>query len=629
MPVMRPTRTLLTLALALVAAAALPASAPGADTPSRKTLYEDGPTGRYLMDGDWWFRLDAADRGVRQGWQRSTGTQGWKTVTVPNVWNVGDDTPASMGGSVGWYRKDFTLPEARASLDWALRFESVNYRMQAWLNGKRLGSHTGAYLPFTLQMRRGLKRGGTNRLVVRVDSRRRTSDFPPAGDTATGVPTGGWWNYGGLQREVYLVREDRAAIESVMVRPILRCRSCDARVQMSATVRGAGGGQADVTVSGVFGGRRVRLGGGAVGTRARTFHGNLTLRNPKLWSPADPNLYPAALEVRSGGRLVARWTVHSGVRSIRARGSRLYLNFERVNLRGVGIHEDTRAHGFAVDNAFRDRLVAQAQELGATVLRTHYPMAPYLQELADRKGLLVWSEIPVYAVKTPVLARPSVRRRAVALLAENIIANQNHPSVFVWSIANELSSKPGPSQGAYIKAAADLAHAMDPTRPVAQVMAAFPGGGCEPEYKPLDVMGFNEYFGWYPGVAGTTFDRRNLSRYLDHLHACYRDKALLVTEFGAEANREGPAEEKGTWAFQQDFVNYHEGVFATKPWLNGALYWTLNEFRVRPEWEGGNPRPESPVHQKALITYDGNPKPAFADAQRWYEGTRQFGAAAE
>jgi beta-glucuronidase len=165
---------------------------------------------------------------------------------------------------------------------------------------------------------------------------------------------------------------------------------------------------------------------------------------------------------------------------------------------------------------------------------------------------------------------------------------------------------------------------MDPTRPVAQVMAAFPGGGCETEYRPLDVMGFNEYFGWYPGVSGTTFDRRNLSRYLDHLHSCYAKKALLITEFGAEANREGPAEEKGTYAFQQDYVNYHLGVFASKPWLNGALYWTLNEFRVRPDWEGGNPRPTSPLHQKALIGYDRSPKPAFADVQRWYKGTRQL-----
>jgi beta-glucuronidase len=627
MPPMRLSRGLLILLAVLASLVAAPAAV--ADTPTAETLSEDGPTGRYLVGGEWRFRLDASDQGLSQRWMRQSSNAGWTAVTVPNAWNAGDDTPASMKGSVGWYRKDFSLPEASRALDWALRFESVNYRMQAWLNGKRIGEHAGAYLPFTLDLRRGLRRRGANRLVVRVDSRRQKSDFPPSGTASTGVPTGGWWNYGGLTREVYLVKQDRAVIDSVIVRPVIRCATCAATVKLGASVRGAGGRSVRVSVSGVFDGRRARLGSAAVGPRAKAFAGRLRLPRPALWSPADPKLYRAALEVRAAGRVVARWTVHSGVRSVRTRGGRLYLNFEPVNLRGVGIHEDTRAQGFAVDNAWRARLVDQAKDLGATVLRTHYPMSPALMEMADREGLLVWSEIPVYAVKTPVLARPSVRRRAVALLGENIVANQNHPSVFVWSIANELSSKPGPSQGAYIKQAADLAHAMDPTRPVAQVMAAFPNGGCEKEYAPLDVMGFNEYFGWYPGVSGGTFDRAGLSAYLDHLHACYRDKALMVTEFGAEANRDGPAEEKGTWAFQQDFVNYHLGAFASKPWLNGALYWTLNEFRVRPDWEGGNPRPTSPIHQKALITYDGQPKPAYFDAQRWFRGTRQFAGAAE
>jgi beta-glucuronidase len=624
MPVMRPFPLVLGALLALLALA----PAASADTPTKKTLYADGPTGRYLVGGDWQFRLDAANQGLRQHWQRSTGSTGWSTVKVPNAWNAGDPSAASMAGSIGWYRKSFTLPAAGRSLDWAVRFESVNYRMTAWLNGKRLGTHAGAFLPFTLQIRRALNHRGTNRLVVRVDSRRHSSDFPPSGQTSNGVPTGGWWNYGGILREVYLVREDRAAIDSVVVRPTIRCRTCTATVQLAAAVRSAGDSPVRVSVSGVFAGHRRNLGGGTVGRKAHTFSGRLRFPHPHLWSPADPHLYPAALEVRAGGRLVARWTVHSGVRSIRQRGAYLYLNFERVHLRGVGIHEDEPGKGGAVDNAFLQWIVDRAKELGATVLRVHYPMSPYLMELADREGLLIWSEIPVYSVKTPVLARRSVRERAVRLLGDNITANQNHPSVFVWSIANELSSKPGPSQGRYIKEAAELAHRMDPSRPVAQVMAANPTGACEPEYAPLDVMGFNEYFGWYPGIAGSTFDRRNLSAYLDHLHACYGNKALLVTEFGAEANRDGPAEEKGTWAYQQDFVNYQLNVLGSKPWLNGALYWTLNEFWVRPDWEGGNPRPTDPLHQKALINYDGTPKPAFTDAQRWYKSTAQFGTPA-
>ena len=108
-----------------------------------------------------------------------------RRVKVPSVWNLGDDSPASMIGGVGWYRKDFTVPEASKALEWAVRFESVNYRSRVWLNGKPVGSNAGAYIPFELRLR-DIKRRGTNRLVIRVDSRHRNTDFPPAGRTADG-----------------------------------------------------------------------------------------------------------------------------------------------------------------------------------------------------------------------------------------------------------------------------------------------------------------------------------------------------------------------------------------------------------------------------------------------------------
>jgi len=97
----------------LAVLAALPATASAADVPSKKTLYDDGPAGRYLVDGQWLFRLDAADQGLRQRFYRKTSTAGWSGVSVPNVWNVGDDSEASMRGSVGWYRKDVELPGKR------------------------------------------------------------------------------------------------------------------------------------------------------------------------------------------------------------------------------------------------------------------------------------------------------------------------------------------------------------------------------------------------------------------------------------------------------------------------------------------------------------------------------------
>jgi beta-glucuronidase len=622
MPVMRALRFLLP-ALALLAL--VPAQARAADTPSSKTLYADGPEGRYLMDGQWLFRLDNEDQGVKQRFMRHTSAAGWKPVKVPNVWNLGDPSYASMQGGIGWYRKDFELPSARSALAWAVRFESVNYRTRVWLNGKPVGENTGAYIPFQFQLA-GLKRKGTNRLVVRVDSRRLRTDFPPSGLSVDGVPTGGWWNYGGIQREVYLQKLDTVDFKQVEVSPALPCGTCAADVRMRITLRNVTGRGQQIRVTGRFGNRKVSLGAKGIGAGGiAAFTDTLRIAKPKLWSPQAPNLYTVHFTVTAGGRKVGGYDLHSGIRSIKVSNGRLVLNGQNLNFRGVGLHEDSKADGFAIDDARREQLVKDAKELGATVLRSHYPLHPYTHELADRLGLLIWSEIPVYNVKTPYLKLRSVRQLAIKELGKNITANQNHPSVMLWSIGNELSSQPGPVQNAYIRAATQFAHQTDPTRPVGIAVAGYPSSLCQASsYAPLDVLGLNDYFGWYPGPNGQIFDRTKLSGYLDAARACYAKQALVVSEFGAEANRDGPAEEKGTWAFQQEWVNFQLGTLATKPWLSGAIYWALNEFWVRPGWEGGNPRPQSPVFQKGLITYDGVKKPAWADVQRWFTQTRQL-----
>jgi beta-glucuronidase len=619
MPAMRLRGALVLLVLAALAAAA-PARA--ASPPSAKTLYADGAEGRYLLDGTWLFRLDPAGQGLRHHWERARSTAGWKQVSVPNVWNAGDPSVASMLGGVGWYRRDFTLPSRSAALDWAVRFESVNYRAKVWLNGHVVGANTGAFVPFQLRLNT-LQRRGVNRLVVRVDSRHSRSDFPAGGLTSSGVPSGGWWNYGGLQREVYLQRIDKVELGDVVVRPVLPCSTCAARIEAKVPLVNVTGVAQRVSVTGTYGGRRIRLGTRSVPARGgATFSGRLRIAHPQLWSPVSPHLYAVRLTVRAGGRKVAGYDLHSGIRSIKVVGGRLMLNGRYLNLRGVGLHEDSQADGFAITDARREELLGQAKALGATVLRTHYPLAPYTHELADRLGLLIWSEIPVYHLSAESLASRTVRARGVALLERNIATNQNHPSVLLWSIGNELPSRPSFSQRRYIGAAVRAAHRLDPTRPVGLAYAAYPTALCQrAAYAPLQVLGVNDYFGWYVGPSGQIFDETRLPGYLDAVRACYPKQAIMVTEFGAEANRDGPPEEKGTYEYQQAFVNFHLGVFATKPWLSGAIYWALNEFWVRPGWDGGDPRPQPPVFQKGLISYDGVPKPAFADVQRWYTQT--------
>ena len=618
-------RLLRLLPLVLAAVLAAPSLAQAADVPSNKTLYADGPSGRFLIDGQWLFRLDAADQGVRRRFYRQSSKAGWSPVSVPNVWNVGDDSEASMRGSVGWYRKDFELPDKRAALQWAVRFESVNYRSRVYLNGREIGRNAGAYIPFTVRLK-GLRKRGVNRLVVRVDSRRRPTDFPPSGLSAKGNAIGGWFNYGGIQREVYLQKLDTVEFDTVRVLPRLPCGRCPATIDYTLGLENVTSRARRISATATYGARRVRLGTRTI-TRGRTgeFTGRLRIPKPRLWSPKRPYLYPVKITVSSGGRTVGTYSLKSGVRSLKVSRGRLYLNGRPVNMRGVGVHEDTRTQGFAVDNAFRAKLVGEARALGATVLRTHYPMHPYIHELADKTGLLIWSEIPVYAVKTSYLKLEKVRALAAKEMRRNVETNLNHPSVFTWSVGNELSSRPGPVQGDYIRRASEIAKQIDPTRPTAIAFASYPAAGCQSEYAPLDIIGVNEYYGWYPGPGGKLFDRDGLGPYLDSVRRCYPRHAIVVSEFGAEANREGPVEEKGTYAFQREFVNYHLNVFAQKPWLSGAIYWALNEFRVKPDWEGGNPRPEPPVHQKGLLTYDTmTRKPAWADVQRFYTGTNQY-----
>jgi len=616
------------LLIALLTAALAAPTAHAADGITRGALYDDAPDNRYLLGGDWLFRLDTAGVGLTQSFQRQTTTDGWQKTVVPRAWNVGDHSIASMTGTVGWYRKDFRLPDKRSRMSWLIRFESVNYRTKVWLNGKPIGRNTGAYLPFVMRLTRSaLKRTGVNRLVVRVDNRRLRTDFPPSGLTGSGDPAGGWWNYGGILREVYLQRVDRVDISSLVVRPDLPCATCAATVSMRVTVRNYDRKAGRVSVSGSYGGKRVNLGSKSVppGSFA-TFVRRVRVARPRLWSPAKPSLYRARFAVRLRGQKVVGYRLRSGIRSIKVVAGRIHLNGRPVNLRGVGLHEDDPATGFAINAARRAQIVAQTKELGATVMRSHYPLHPGIHELADREGLLIWSEIPVYAIKTRVLKRVEVRKLAARELEQNIIANQNHPSIMLWSIGNELSARPGHVQSQYISAAVRQAKALDPSRPVGLAVAGYPSAGCRPQYAPLDVIGVNEYFGWYPGPNGQVADRDELSSFLDGIRGCYPNKAIFVSEFGAEANRSGPVEEKGTFEHQRDFVNYHHAVHASKPWLSGSIYWALQEFRVRPNWDGGNPRPNSPIHEKGLLRFDGSKKPAWFDVQRLFGATNQFPA---
>ncbi len=619
-------------ALALGSAGAARAQGPvyAATPPTPGALYRDGQSGRYLLGGSWLYRPDLSNVGVSQGWwENVTSTDGWSPVTVPNSYNAGDFSSTSMSGYVGWYRRDFTLPSrafasyVRASdRHWIIRFESVNYRASVWLNGHLIGSHTGAYLPFEFDISPQLH-PGVNRLIVRVDDTRGPSDLPPG-------PGGGWWNYGGILREVYLRTVQRADLQQVVVRPILPCPSCAATIQEQASVRNVTGATQHVRLHGYYGTIPIDFGSATIRPHATwSAQSTVLVNRPQLWAPGHPSLYRASLTLLdSGGHTLGGYVTYSGIRSIVVNADgHLTLNGRLLNLRGAFIHEQNLQTGAALTQGQLASLFGWERKLGAMVIRSHYPLDPEILELADRYGILIWDEVPVYQLGRQYLGLPSLQAQARSMLQQNILDNQNHPSVMLWSIGNELPTPPTADEANYIAGAAALAHRLDPTRPVGMAISDWPGVPCQAAYGPLDVIGFNDYFGWFDAGGGATDDRDELGPFLDSLRACYPTKALFVTEFGFEGNRSGPVEERGTYQFQVNSAVYHLNMFATKHWLSGAMYFALQDFAARPGWGGGDPFPDPPWVQKGLITNTGQPKPAFSVVSAIYHSTVQIGPA--
>ena len=599
----RRTLTFLTaLVLALLGTAG-PALAAG------RPWYADGPGGRILLDDKWLFRADPADEGLAGGWAAQTDTAGWTPTTVPNAWNAGDDSDASFAGGVGWYRRDLHVPAKPAAADWIVRFESVNYRATVFLNGVQIATHEAASIPFEVPLS-GL-RNGVNRLVIRVDSRRDRTSLPPG-------PGGGWWNYGGIVREVYLRPVTDLDISELLTRTV-----SDDELLVRATLTNPGGGLRRGTVDVTVAGQHVYLGSVRVPSgRSRSLSRRVQVRGERPWAPRSPHLFEVDARASVKGRTVATYRVHTGLRRLAIRGGRMRMNGYPLNLRGASIHEQTPARGSALTPADHARQIAMLRDLGATITRSHYPLSEDFLERADRAGIAVWEEIPFYQLSESAMRDPVVRRKGLDYLAAAIRRDQNHPSVIAWSIGNELPATPQRGQKAYIRDAVALAHRLDPTRPVALALAGYPTKNYLPGFAPLDVLGINDYFGWYPGPFGQIVNRGALGQYLDRLHANYPGKALFVTEFGAEANRDGPRDEKGTYEFQKEFMRFHLATYAKRPWINGAITWVLQDFKVRPAWGGGNPKPDSPWLRKGLIDQNGNKKLSYAPTRRSYRRAR-------
>jgi beta-glucuronidase len=517
------------------------------------------------------------------------------TATLPSSWLTHSAEMRHYQGLV-WYQRHFTADPKPGTRQF-LRFGAANYKATVYLNGRRVGEHEGGFTTFAFEVT-GLLKPGDNQITVGVDSTRTPQDLPP--------PVTDWETYGGITRDVSLVTTPATYVDDAWVR-----LTPDGRIAVSAHLDGTAAA-----------GLPVKLAIPALGLTlpGRTDgHGDwsASVAAPaalKRWSPDTPTLYDVS--VTAGDDV---WHDTVGFRTIAVRGHDILLNGKPVFLRGIALHEEefgdnpTRA---ITPEAARALLTEVKQGLHGNYVRlAHYPHSEVMTRMADKLGLMVWSEIPIYWLVD--FGNPAVLARAQHMLAEEIERDRDRASIVIWSVGNETPVTS--ARNHFLKTLADEAHRLDDSRLVSAALLvdrSTEHGKTvfninDPLIPSLDVMAVNTYNGWYSADP--------LPSLPDFVWESPYDKPLVFSELGAAAlaGFHDPARtHKFSEEFQADYYKYTLAMASKIPFLRGMSPWVLKDFR--------SPRRQHPIYQqgwnrKGLESPTGQRKQAFEVLANYYQ----------
>ena len=526
-------------------------------------------------------------------------------LKVPADWNTQRESLLFYEGPM-WYERDFSYaptPHRRVFL----HVGAANYRSWFWVNGQKVCEHEGGYTSFNCEVTAAVHAGG-NFVVAAVDNTRHED----------GVPTlqTDWWNYGGLHRSVSLIEVPEAFIDQYDVH---LSREPETTIAPHGNDLGLVGSlhfdhiDGWVHVEGGNAGDKVQVeipelkstGSGVLTADGRA-QIHLVASNLERWSPEKPKLY--TVRVKAGADAVEELM---GFRTIETRGKQILLNGKPVFLRGIDIHAEAPYRlGRANTAQDAETLLGWAKELGCNYVRlAHYPHDETMLRAADRMGLMVWSENPVYWALQ--FDNPAVLAKAEQQLDEEIGTSRNHAAIILWSMANETPNTAARTQ--FIETLAARARALDPSRLITAALLVRGEGHTkivdDPLGKALDVIGVNEYVGWYeqrPETADITEWR------VDY------EKPLIASEFGggAKAGLHGGDDERWTEEYQANIYRHQFGMLNRIPQLRGTSPWILMDFRS----------PNRPLvgvqdefNRKGLISDQGQKKKAFFVVQKAYE----------
>lgn len=519
-------------------------------------IFTSGRSGKSL-NGDWNFCVDLLDTGLRQKWfamQPATPeerTEPWdydpyagESVPVPSNWQMLKEKWYFYEGSA-WYTRSL---DHKACTDrrQVLRIGASNYETKVFLNGEFLGNHLGGSTPFCVELTDHLH-DGRNWLMICVNNS-RTHERVPMRNTD-------WFNYGGIYRDVTLYDLPKAFISDMF----LRLSSDGLQIEIDVAVDGADSGLCVVTIPELDLSAQIALKGGKGHA--------VCAATPELWSPELPKLYAVSAEFRED-----RVSDRIGFRTITRQGTDILLNGKPIWLRGISVHEDDRELGKVATEDDLRRRFEHARALGCNYLRlAHYPHHERASELADEMGFLLWAEIPVYWAIA--FDNPETYADAENQLLELIRRDRNRASVVIWSIGNENPDTD--TRLTFMRNLAEAARRADPTRLIAAAcLVNHTRKRIEDRLTEfLDVIGINEYYGWYDeNIADLVKIGRNSQP----------DRPVVISETGADGAIGKNAPESGLFStvYMTEVYRQQLKILRDLDYIKGMSPWILYDFRV-------------------------------------------------
>lgn len=504
------------------------------------------------------------------------------TINIPGDWNSQVPELKYYEGNV-WFKKSFDY-NLTANKRLFVYLGAINYKADVYLNGKKLGTHEGGFTPFNYEVT-SIVQPKDNFLVIKVDNTRHKEDVPTVNTD--------WWNYGGITRDVTLIEEEASFIEDYNI----QLKKGNANV-ISGFIKINNLDPAKNQVSIAIPELKINY-KGKIGTDG-ILNFEIPAKKISYWSPESPKLYDVVLTF-NGQKLNDK----IGFRTIETQGDKILLNGKPVFLRGISIHEENAKGGRANSEEDALRLLNWAKELGCNYVRlAHYPHNENMVREADKMGLMVWEEIPVYW--TVEFKNENTYKNAQDQLTAAITRDKNRASIVIWSMANETPVSD--ARNTFITNLVNHTKSLDDTRLISAALLTHNGKIDDEIGKSLDIIAFNQYLGWYGG---------NLENAEKTFWTTPYNKPVFVSEFGgdAKAGFHGEKNERWTEEYQEYLYIQNLKMIEKIPHLSGTSPWILVDFRSPKRLLPGI---QDGYNRKGLISNDGEKKKAFYIMQDWY-----------